>query len=271
VNAFTPFQLLLFHRDIAFSKTALDQGIDGLIVDFENKGKTARQVGFDTEINFHTLNDLDAVRTLSDAHILCRINGSENRSDQEISDVLNAGADEIIVPMIRSLDEAKAVLDAVTGAARITLMVETSQALGIVTQLCTLPVDRIYVGLNDLMISRGSATIFEPLIDGTLDEIRADIADANGVQFGFGGLTLRGQGDPLPVQYLTDELARNRADFTFLRRSFYRDLGDQTGGDVLCQMRTDIAAARARDATQSRIAFDNLKAAVCEMGAVHSA
>ena len=258
-----PFQLLLFHRDFAFSKACVEGGIDGLIVDFEHKGKDARQLGFDTEINRHSLADLAAIRAIKDAHILCRINGPDgNALDamiREINDVIDAGADEIIVPMIRKFDEAQAVARAVNRRARITLMVETREALDLVADLCELPIHRIYVGLNDLRISRQSPSIFAPMIDGTLDAIRADV---DHVDFGFGGLTLAGQGSPLPVAHFVDDLARQRADFTFLRRSFYRDVGDQCPTQTLDRMRQDIHEARARTSAKVDLDYNRMRAAV---------
>lgn len=254
-----PFELLLFHRVIAFSEMCVDEGIDGLIIDFETKGKTLRQDGFDTEINAHTLKDLEAVRALSDAHILCRINTPGPDTAQEVARVLDAGADEIIVPMIRNLEDAQAVVEAVSGAARITLMVETIEATKFTRELCALPIDRIYVGLNDLHISRGTSTLFEPLIDGCLEAIRDDV---QGVQFGFGGITLRGQGNPLPVHHFVGDLARLNADFTFLRRSFYRDVAAESLGAALKQMREDVRSAQARNVAQISSGFKEMQAAV---------
>lgn len=264
MNNTTPFQLLLFHRDIAYSKTCVAEGVDGLIIDLETKGKAERQTGFDTEINAHTLVDLEEVKTLADAHILCRINGPGPDTRQEIRDVLNAGADEIIVPMIRHLDEAHAVVEAISGAAGITLMVETVEALGFIPELCALPIDRIYVGMNDLQISRGSETLFDPLIDGSIDRIRTDV---RGVQFGFGGLTLRGHGDPVPVHYLVSELARMQANFTFLRRSFYRDVIGHSPKVVFDQMRKDVQQAHTLDALQVSAELDRLTTIVRAMKA----
>lgn len=262
-----PFQLILFHRDLAFSKASVAAGVDGLVIDLENKGKVARQVGFDTEINSHSLADLEAVKAIAGAHVLCRINGPGPDMGREIADALRAGADEIIVPMIRHTDEAGAAVEAVSGAARITLMVETTEALGLIPALCALPIDRIYVGLNDLRISRGSASIFEPLIDGLLDRIRVDV---QGVQFGFGGLTLRGRGDPLPVHHLVGNLARLRADFTFLRRSFYCDVVGQTPKSALSLIRHEVQEARARGTAQVSAEFDWMKAAIRAMAAAQN-
>ncbi len=256
------FQLLLFHRDIASSQIYSDAGVDALIVDLENRGKGARQLGFDTEINTHSLADLEAVKNNTNAHVMCRINGPSKEMHIEIADVLNAGADEIIVPMIRHIDQACAAVEGISGKAKITLMVETQEALSFVPAMSALPIDRIYIGLNDLQISRGSVSIFSSLIDGSLDTIRSGV---NGVQFGFGGLTLRGMGRPLPVSHLVANLARLQADFTFLRRSFYHDIKTHNPIQVLAQMRQDIHDAKQRNQAQIATDYLALKSAIQDL------
>lgn len=261
------FQLLLFHRDLAFSARSIEAGVDGLIVDLERRGKAARQNGFDTEINAHSLADLRALKALNGADVLCRINGPSKQMSQEIEAVLNAGADEIIVPMIRHITEAEEAVAAIGTAARITLMIETQEAAEIVPALCALPIQRVYVGLNDLRISRGSASIFTPLVDGALERICAAVTE---VEIGFGGLTLAGFGDPLPVDHLVGELARLGADFTFLRRSFYRDLTTHDPKQVFDQMRHAICCARNRNAAQVTVALDQMKRAITALEATQN-
>jgi hypothetical protein len=78
----------------------------------------------------------------------------------------------------------------------------------------------VYVGLNDLAIQRGCANIFTALIDGTLERIRRPFV----VRFGFGGLTLPDCGHPIPCRLLMGEMSRLHCDFSFLRRSFRRDM-----------------------------------------------
>jgi hypothetical protein len=76
------------------------------------------------------------------------------------------------------------------------------------------------VGLNDLRIDRRSDQLFRPLVDGTVDDVRAEVAQP----FGVGGLTLPEGGHPVPSRLLAAELIRLGADFTFLRRSFTADM-----------------------------------------------
>jgi len=89
-----------------------------------------------------------------------------------------------------------------------------------VKELARLPVSRVYVGLNDLAIERKTPNIFTAVADGTVERIRR----AFPVPFGFGGLTLPDRGHPIPCRLLIGEMARLPCDFSFLRRSFHRDI-----------------------------------------------
>jgi citrate lyase beta subunit len=171
------FELYLFHRTIACDQACLKGGVDGLVVDFETRGKAERQSGFDTEINTHTMEDLRRVKTELGAYVICRINPPGPLLAREIEDVLHERADEILVPLIRSVDEAEEVVDLIKGRCKVALMVETAEATRIVEQLCRLPIHRLYVGLNDLRISRASPSIFTPLIDGVLENTRSDAGE----------------------------------------------------------------------------------------------
>jgi hypothetical protein len=71
------------------------------------------------------------------------------------------------------------------------------------------------------MIERRSPHLFQHLLDGTVERIRSQLQH---IAFGFGGLTLPERGHPVPGRLLMAELARQHTKFTFLRRSFYRDL-----------------------------------------------
>ena len=44
-----PFELLIFTTDVAEARSAIAGGASGIIVDWEQRGKQARQAGYDTE------------------------------------------------------------------------------------------------------------------------------------------------------------------------------------------------------------------------------
>ena len=230
-----PFSLLLFATDPDLVKRAVAAGVGGIVVDRENKGKTDRQRGADTQVNFDTVEDLRRVRAATDALVICRVNGYGPHTAAEIDECLAAGADEILLPMVRSVAEVETTLALVGDRGGLGILVETNDAVDIAGALGKLPLARVYVGLNDLMIDRGSAHQFEAVADGTVERVRESFH----VPFGFGGLTLPERGAPIPCRLLMSEMTRLGCSFSFLRRSF---LADVRGRDLAVEV-PRIAAA----------------------------
>jgi hypothetical protein len=215
-----PFALTLFSTRPGFIQDAVACGCQEIIVDWENQGKKARQSGADTQINHDTLEDLQRVRGCTRALVLCRINSFGPGTATEVEQAIAAGADEILVPMVRSAAEVRTVLGWCKGRCGVGILVETMEAIRELAALADLPLSRVYVGLNDLAIARRSPSIFLPVVDGLLERLRA----AFRVPFGFGGLTLPENGHPIPCRLLMAEMARLDCQFSFLRRSFHRDV-----------------------------------------------
>lgn len=214
------FDLFLFSVDPLQVQTAAAAGINGTIVDWEYKGKEARQKEVDTEINQHTLKDLKAVRSATSNKVICRINRFSSETKTEIEEAIDAGADEILLPMVTNLDEVEAVLSHVANRLGVGILIETLQAVQLAPRLGSFPLSRVFIGLNDLAIQRGVKNIFIPLIDGTVERIRPYFK----VPFGWGGMTLPGLGEPIACELLVYEMIRLDCQFTFLRRSFLKDV-----------------------------------------------
>jgi hypothetical protein len=215
--------LLLFSVDAPFVARAIDAGVDGVIVDWERRGKRERQCGADTQINADTLDDLVRVRAVTSARVVCRINGYGPTTGQEVDDAIEAGADEILLPMVRRVAEVERVLAIANERCEVGILIETVDAVEIRAELGRLPLSRVYVGLNDLAIDRDAPSIFTAVADGTIERVREAIE----LPFGFGGLTLPDRGHPIPSRLLAGEMARLDCDFTFLRRSFLADVCDR--------------------------------------------
>lgn len=214
------FSLTLFSTRPDIIHRAIAAGVDEIIVDWEWRGKQARQASADTEINRDTADDLSRVRACTAARVLCRLNACGETTRDEIECAIHAGADEILLPMVRSAGEVATVLDQVGSRCKVGILVETIDAVRCRFDLGELPLSRVYVGLNDLAIERGTPCIFTAIADGTVERIR----QAFRVPFGFGGLTLPERGHPIPCCLLIGEMARLDCAFSFLRRSFYRDI-----------------------------------------------
>lgn len=224
-----PFQLLLFSSRPDSIPPFIAAGVAGIVVDWERSGKAERQSGADTQINHDTPEDLRRVRASTAARVLCRINGFGPQTRGEAERAIALGADEILLPMVRRLFEVEAVLTHVGGRCGVGILVETDAAVRLAKDLARLPLSRVYVGLNDLAIDRGSPNIFTAVLDGTVERVREPFR----VPFGFGGLTLPWGGYPIPSRLLIAEMARLDCQFGVLRRSFLRDIrGREPVGEV---------------------------------------
>jgi HpcH/HpaI aldolase/citrate lyase family len=220
MKSVAPLELLVFHRSVEEDEPCLQGGASGVVIDLEVRGKELRQRGFDTQINAHSLADLERVKSRLGCFVLCRVNAFSAQARHEYVAALGAGADEILVPMVRDREEVERIFEIVGDPSRVGLMIETEEAVRSADQLAAMAPSRLYLGLNDLHICRQSSSIFAAIADGTVEGVRRRIG---AIPFGFGGLTIPGRGTPLAVELLLNEMARLRCRFTFLRRSFFRD------------------------------------------------
>ena len=253
--------LLLFSTDPDFARRVIDAGAAGVVVDWERRGKHRRQAGVDTQVNADTPHDLTRIRAAVGAPVLCRVNGWGPGTAAEIESAIGRGADEVLLPMVRRPEEVDAALAMVGGRAELGILVETSDALRRVDELVRRPLSRIYVGLNDLMIDRGSACLFTPLVDDTVARV-ARAVTAAGIPFGVAGLTLPDRGRPVPCRLLIGEVASSGASFTFLRRSFHADVAGRDPTVEVPRIVGAVAVARRRDAEEVAVDRAALEAAV---------
>jgi hypothetical protein len=122
------------------------------------------------------------------------------------------------------------------------ILIETVTAVERAATFTDLPLARVYVGLNDLGIERRAANIFSAVSDGTVERVRRSTR----MPFGFGGLTVPEGGRPVPCRLLMGEMARLDCQFSFLRRSFHRDVRGRSMADIIPRIRDAVADARAR-------------------------
>src|SRR5687767_7092864 len=144
--------LFVFTVDPAFAHDVVAAGAAGLVVDWEVRGKHRRQAEADTEVNGHTPRDLSRVRAATDGRVLCRLNAVGPWTAEEVERAVDLGADEVLLPMVRTPEEVDRALDLVAGRVGVGILVETQDAVRRVRELGARPLSRVYVGLNDLMI-----------------------------------------------------------------------------------------------------------------------
>ncbi len=205
--------------DIA--KIAELAGVDRIFIDMEYIGKELRQPNMDTVKNHHTIDDIKAVRkVITKAELLVRINPVNPSSQQEIDDVISAGADVIMLPMWTTVQEVKDFASMVNGRVKTLLLLETDEASKIIDDVLALNlIDEIHIGLNDLHLSQGKKFLFELLCDGTVDAIATEIKKHN-IPFGIGGFGRVYNGDMLPAENIIAEHYRLGSSMAILSRAF---------------------------------------------------
>lgn len=201
-------------------------GIDWIFVDMEFIGKDVRQGGLDTVQNHHTVEDVANIKkSINKAKVLVRVNPIHDAregyfsSEDEIEATIKAGADIIMLPFFKTVEEVSKFLVYVNGRAKTCLLVETPEAALLLDKILELNgIDMIHLGLNDLHLALGMKFMFEPLADGTVDRLSAKIK-AKGIPFGFGGIAMLNSGI-LPGSFVLKEHYRLGSSMVIVSRSF---------------------------------------------------
>ena len=201
-------------------------GVDRIFVDLEYIGKADRQGGMDTVQSHHTLDDVRRVSdSITTAELVVRVNPIHDATTQyasseyEVDAAISNGADIVMLPFFRKLDEVKRFLCAVGGRAKTMLLLETPEAVDIIDDILQLDgIDFIHIGLNDLSLGYGMKFMFELLADGTVDRLCAKFSKA-GIPYGFGGIASLGKG-LIPAEMVIMEHYRLGSTCAILSRSF---------------------------------------------------
>jgi len=243
-------------------------GVDRIFVDMEFIGKDVRQKGLDTVKSHHTVQDAANIkRTLAKAELLVRVNPIHEAqpdypsSEDEIDDVIAAGADVIMLPYFKTAQEVRTFVRLVGGRARTMLLLETPEAVACVDEILAVDgVDEIHIGLNDLSLGYGMPFMFELLADGTVERLCCKIR-RKGVSYGFGGIAALGKG-MLPSEYVIKEHYRLGSTCAILSRSFCDTAKMRDLNEIEATFQSGVREIRALEREcepHSRFFFDNEK------------
>lgn len=221
-----PLKLMYITNRPDVALIAENAGVDRIFVDMEYIGKAARQGGMDSVQNHHTVEDVRKLRSvLTKAQLLVRVNpiheASETfgSSEEEIDQVIEAGADIVMLPFFKTVEEVKRFLSAVNGRTQTMLLLETPEAVTCLDEILEIPkIDEIHVGINDLSLGYKKQFMFELLADGTVERLCQKMKWA-GIPYGFGGIAAIGTGT-LPAQAILKEHYRLGSSMVILSRSF---------------------------------------------------
>lgn len=216
----TPLALMYITNNPTVARIAEKNGVQRVWIDLETLGKEERQKNLNTVKSHHCIHDIKVISdVLTTSEVLVRVNPINPGSEEEINQVIAAGADIIMLPMWKSVEDVKKFLDFVNGRVKTTLLLETKEAVECLDQVLELGgFDEIHIGLNDLHLSYGMTFMFELLANGTVESLCKKIA-ATGIPYGFGGIARIGEGT-LPAEWIVKEHYRLGSTRAILSRSF---------------------------------------------------
>lgn len=194
--------------------------VDRVFLDMEYIGKAERQSGMDTAQCTHTIEDIKNIRkVIAKSELLVRCNSIYSGSEEEINNIIDAGADVIMLPYFKTADEVSFFINTVAGRAKVCLLVETPQAVEQIDEILALDgIDEAHIGINDLSIGYRKKFLFEVLVDGTVEYLCKKCKEKK-LRYGFGGIASLGRGK-LTSDYVIMEHYRLGSTMAILSRSF---------------------------------------------------
>jgi hypothetical protein len=216
------FDLCLVTGDARLAALGEAAGIERVLIDLETRGKAERQAGEGLFLSTHRPEAVPEVRAaLRQGQLAVRVNPLWEETQREVDAAIAAGADVLMLPLAETAEQARAFVAAVSGRARVWLLVETRGALRQLDGLLGIAgVDEVHVGLNDMRLSLGMELLFDVLCAGVVDQV-AGAAARTGVRFGFGGVASpRTRGLPVEPARIIGEQVRLRSRCAWLGRSF---------------------------------------------------
>jgi len=237
-------KLMYLTADPVAAKTAEISGVDRIFLDLEILGKFERQGHLDTVVSHSSLDDVAKLReVITKAELLVRCNPVHPGLKEEIDRIINDGADLIMLPYFKTVEEVKTFLQCVDRRVPTVLLFETKEAVEKADEILELPgIDEVYIGLNDLHLSYGMKFMFELLADGTVEMLCRKFRQ-KGLPYGFGGIAKIGEGQ-LPSEYIIGEHKRLGSTAAILSRTFRNEVSTSRPVENLSR---EIALLRRRE------------------------
>ena len=231
-------------NDINIAQIAQDNGVDRIWIDLETKGKEERQAGMNTVKSNHSIEDIKKLRPyINKSELLVRINPWDDESSCEVEKVIEAGADIIMLPMWKTIDQVCEFVKKVNGKTKTMLLLETKDAEECLDEVLRIDgIDEIHIGLNDLHLEYGLTFMFELLANGTVERICKKISKA-GIPYGFGGVGRIG-GGLLKADNIVVEHYRLGSSMVILSRAFCNTSGSTDLNEIRNVFETNIKKMR---------------------------
>lgn len=241
-------KFILITNNIELAEFAASCGVQRIFVDLERLGKLERQGHLDTLISQHSIEDAEKIRqALPEIELIVRLNPLHSASADEVEAAIAAGADFLMLPMFRTVEEVRAFSTLVAGRTGIIPLVETTQAATDIGAIAAVEgVTEIYIGLNDLHLDMKLSFMFEPVANGMLDRMVKEIK-AVGKPFGFGGIARVGEG-MVPGELVLAEHIRLGSQSVILSRTLHRKSSDISSFKANLDLKAELEKLRAQEA-----------------------
>ena len=245
-------KLMYITNSSVMAKIADAAGVDRIWIDLEKKDKEDRQRGLNAVISDHKVDDVARIRPiLKKAELLVRVNHWGEWSLNEIDEVICKGADIIMLPYYKSIQEVEDFISRVGGRAKTVLLLETKEAVCILDETLLVPgIDEIHIGLRDLQLSLRDDFMFESVANGLVNRICKKIQIA-GKPYGFGGVARLGEG-LVSAEMVLSEHYRLGSTRAILSRSFCNLRGSVDWEKVERQFNKDLRDLRAYERILSK-------------------
>ena len=212
-------KLILITNNPKVASYATECGVGRIMVDTETLGKKARQFNVNAVFNSHSINDVMDIKDTCDAEIICRINPINSHTGLEIERVIDAGADYLMVPMIKDEIDIKTILSFTNDNIKFIPLLETSSSIIRLKEIVSIDgVSELYFGLNDLSIDM-KLTFLHEVTSSRLMRFCSDII-CEKVPFGFGGVAKLGKGH-IPADLILSEHFLAKSSRVILGRAFH--------------------------------------------------
>lgn len=205
--------------------------IDWIFIDIEKIGKKERQVGRNTVLSDHSIDDVQKIRgVINNSKILVRCNPIGTHSKKEIEEINNtSGIDMVMLPFFKTVKEVQIFIDLLdTSKVEPALLIETTSAIYNLNDILNIyPFKYVHIGLNDIHIERKTSFMFEPFIDGLLSKIVNKLND-NNVKFGIGGIGKIGSNLLPTPECVIIEHTRLNSSGVILSRTFKGEFSEES-------------------------------------------
>jgi hypothetical protein len=218
------FRLTLVTSDPILAAAADRSDVDYVGIDLDVIGKAARQSDEDSRLSAHKPEDLAIIgASVTKAKLFARVNPINPQTPFEIENVLRRGAQAIMLPYFRTVEEVAEFVGMVGNRAQISILIETASAAVRIREIVAVPgIQEVMVGLNDLRRELRVANHFELLVSPLLDALAQEVRDA-GLALAIGGVAHPADSAlPIPPDLVLAQYPRIGATGAWLSRSLLR-------------------------------------------------